>query len=123
MDALDELNEDTRKSLIDSLLGADSNRISFLWTARSTGDMVGFRSIYCNSCGFTCGDCDSGDAIRCRACLNIIDYAEMRATRFLSQHSAAKVYIAAQDNDIRVYIEKRIKESNRLSQICQRIQH
>ena len=51
VDALDESEEDIRKSFIDYLLRADADRTSFLLTARSLGDMIGFRSIYCNLCG------------------------------------------------------------------------
>ena len=118
VDALDETDEDTRKSLVDLLIGMDSSRTSFMLTARSLGDTVGFRHMYCNLCGFICGECDPSDAAQCQDCKEHSKRCEEDSFKSSSEHASAKIQIVAQNNDIRKYIESQIQESSRLRQVC-----
>ena len=120
VDALDESEEDTRKSLIDFLAETDASRTSLLLTARSPGDTVGFRHVYCSSCGFVCGECDSSDSAQCQSCMEHGKRCEESSYELSTEHSSAKVQMVAQNADIKKYIEKQIQESSRLRQVCQK---
>ena len=120
VDALDESTEDTRKILIDHLLGISSGQTSLLWTARSLGDMIGFRSVQCNLCGFICGDCSSGDDTECQDCLEHRKLCQQPGYRAATKHASVRIPIIAQEEDVRTYINKQIKESNRLYKVCQK---
>ena len=118
VDALDESAEDTRKDLIDHLLKTSAKHTSLLWTARSLGDMVGFRSVYCNLCGFLCGDCS--EAAEYQDCLEHHELCSQPGYQATAEHASVRISIMAQEEDIRTYIDKRIKESNRLYKVCQK---
>ncbi|MCJ1324226.1 hypothetical protein MMC10_000888 [Thelotrema lepadinum] len=120
VDALDESDEDTRKSLIDYLIGIESSRTSFMWTARSLGDTVGFRHVYCNLCGFLCGQCDPTDSAQCLDCKEHSKRCEEDDFKPSPEHASAKIQIVAQNDDIRKYIDRQIQESSRLHQVCQK---
>ena len=120
VDALDESEEDTRKAFIDYLVWANHDRTSFLWTARSLGDMIGLRSVYCSLCGFVCGDCEIDGSAQCQDCQDHTELCEKSSSQPSGKRSSATIQIVAQEDDIRKYIDKRIKESSRLFQACRK---
>ena len=120
IDALDESAEDTRKALIDHLLGTSLDRTSLLWTARSPGDMIGFRSVHCSLCGFICGDCSPGGDTECQDCLEHRKLCRKPGYQAATKHASVRIPIISKEEDVRTYIDKRIKESNRLYKVCQK---